>query len=55
MYFMPRHLLTETRSIGFVFSLLTVRHLALSNGQHYGSHLNVEELEKLEFICNMPV
>lgn len=52
---MPPHLATGTRSMGLGFSLLTVQHLALSNGQHYGSHLNVEELGKLECNCNMSV
>lgn len=52
---MTPHLVTDTRSMGFWFSLFTMQHLALSNGQHYGSHLNVEELGKLECNCNMAV
>lgn len=48
---MPPHLVTETRSMGFWFCLLTVQHLALSNGQHYGSHLNVEELGNMNVIA----
>lgn len=52
---MPPHLVAETRSTGFVFSLLTGQHLALSYGKHYGSYLNVEELGKLECNCNVSV
>lgn len=52
---MPPHLVTEIRTMGFGFSLLTVQYLSLSNGQHYVSHLNVDELGKLECNCNMAV
>lgn len=50
---MPPHPATGTKSMGLGF--LSSQHLALSNGQHYGSHLNVEELGKLECNCNMAV
>lgn len=52
---MPPDLVAETRSTGFVFSLFTGQHLALSCGQRCGSHLNVEELGKLGCNCNVSV
>lgn len=48
---MPCHLVAEARFTGFVFSLPAGEYLDLPYGQHYVSHLNVQELGKLKYNC----